>query len=235
MITVTNPYNAEPLGDRCCYWIFAYQLQKIHQQKVNVENFKDLSFFQKIYQTNDVGHFSPNAQRIIKYDTLSACELWASYQDHPKATYIPDVQIDLPQKFVVCQWDAKQGFRMIEQTRKEKIIEFYKKLGYEFVTIGGESKDSRLKNDLNYIAYAISKADYFVGADSGMMNVSKLILPLDKIHSYVNLKWSINTPNNKHDYRNMWDGRSLSGCIRSIYRMGAPINYCENLDNPIVY
>lgn len=235
MITVTYHYHQHPLGDRCCYWIFAYQLHKNHQQKVNVINFKDLSFFQKLYQTNDVGHFSSNGERVIKYDTLSASELWASYQDHPKATYIPDVQIDLPNKFVVSQWDARQNYRVIEQTRKEKIIEFYKNLGYEFVNIGGESDDSRLKNDLDYIAYAISKADYFVGADSGMMNLSKLILPLDKIHSYVNLKWTDIKPNNKHDYRNAWDARSLSGCIRSIYRMGAPINYCENLDNPIVY
>lgn len=235
MITVTYHYHQHPLGDRCCYWIFAYQLHKNHQQKVNVTNFKDLSFFQKLYQTNDVGHFSSNGERVIKYDTLSASELWASYQDHPKATYIPDVKIDLPNKFVVSQWDARQNYRVIEQTRKEKIIEFYKNLGYEFVNIGGESDDSRLKNDLDYIAYAISKADYFVGADSGMMNLSKLILPLDKIHSYVNLKWTDIKPNNKHDYRNAWDARSLSGCIRSIYRMGAPINYCENLDNPIVY
>lgn len=235
MIYITTPYSQKPLGDRCCYWIYSYQMHLISKQKINIINFKDLDFFKRIYNTSEVDYFGGSLSHIIPYSTTEAEEFWKDYKDHPKATNIQPVDIDLPEKYIVCQWDAQQSYRLIDEDRKQKIIDFYRQFGYEFIIIGGEARDSRLRLDLDTIAYVISKADYYVGADSGMMNLSKLILPLDKIHSYVNLKWESPKGDNKHDCKNAKDGRSFSGCIRSIYAMGAPINYCENLDNPIIY
>jgi len=229
-----------PLGDRCCYWIYCYQLHLMHFKKVKIINFKDLNFFQKIYNTTEVDHnFKDIATDEIHYTTNRAEQLWKNYKDHPKATNIQEPADfkfwkNFPKKYVVCQWDAKQQYRVIDEDRKQEIMNFYRELGYEFVVIGGEAPRPRMRLDLDAIAYVISKADYYVGADSGMMNLSKLILPIDRIHSYVNLNWK-STNNNKHDCRLTRDGRSISGCLRSAYVMGAPINYCENLDNPMDY
>ena len=240
---ITDPngktLRLHPLGDRCCYWIYCYQLHLMHLKKVKIMYFKDLNFFQKIYNTSEVDHnFKDIITDEIHYNTLKSEKLWKNYKDHPKATNIQKpvdmTDIHIPKKYVVCQWDAQQQYRVIEEDRKQKIMNFYRELGYEFVVIGGQASNMRMKLDLNAIAYVISKADYFVGADSGMMNLSKLILPIDRIHSYVNLNWE-STNNNKHDRRLTRDGRSISGCIRSSYVMGAPINYCENLDNPMDY
>ena len=93
--------------------------------------FKDLNFFQKIYNTSEVDHnFKDIITDEIHYNTVKSEKLWKNYKDHPKATNIQKpvdmTDIHIPKKYVVCQWDAKQKYRVIDEDRKQKIMNFYR-------------------------------------------------------------------------------------------------------------
>ena len=90
----------------------------------------------------------------------------------------------LPSKFITTQWDSTAKSRTLNQVEKNKVLEKYKRRGYEIVTIGGESQDPLLKTDVLNAAFAIAKSDYFVGVDSGFMHLAFLYKPFHKIHLY---------------------------------------------------
>jgi len=71
---------------------------------------------------------------------------------------------------------------MIKPKQRQAILDKYK--DYEVVTVGGESKDILLRDSLKHIAYAMSKATYHVGVDSGFMHMSQVYFAPENIHIY---------------------------------------------------
>ena len=106
--------------------------------------------------------------------------------DFPKITP-KNLNLELPEKFVVAQFDALQTKRCVSPKEKNRIINYYKEQGYDIITIGAQSKDKRFGggpecND--NIIYAMSKADKYIGVDSGMMNLAKFVMPIQNLHVY---------------------------------------------------
>ena len=106
--------------------------------------------------------------------------------DFPKITP-KDLNLELPDKFVVAQFDALQSKRCVSPKERNRIINYYKEQGCEIIIIGSESKDTRFGggpecND--NIIYAMSKADKYIGVDSGMMNLAKFVMPIQNLHVY---------------------------------------------------
>ena len=94
------------------------------------------------------------------------------------------VDMQLPERFVTCQWDSNDKARTLKPHLRGMVIDNYKRLGYEVVTVGGESQDNDLRWSLKHIAYAMSKADMHVGVDSAFMHMAFLYKPFNKIHLY---------------------------------------------------
>lgn len=97
--------------------------------------------------------------------------------------------IKLPDKFVISQFDARQRKRTLSEQEKLRIRKYYKELGYDMVVVGAEATDPLLGEAPSCnenICYAMSKADKYVGVDSGMMHLAKIIMPCENIHVYKN-------------------------------------------------
>lgn len=87
----------------------------------------------------------------------------------------PKIQIPTPEKFVTMQWDSTDPSRNIDKNRIDKIKQYYFSLGYDIIEIG-------IKQSLAEIACYLSKADYHIGVDSGMMHMAQMYMPYNKIY-----------------------------------------------------
>lgn len=120
-------------------------------------------------------------QTCVEYN-----QLIDEINDFPKI--IPkDLNLELPKKFVVAQFDALQTKRCVSPKEKNRIINYYKEQGYDVIIIGGQSKDKRFGRGpecIDNIIYAMSKADKYIGVDSGMMNLAKFVMPIQNLHVY---------------------------------------------------
>jgi hypothetical protein len=94
------------------------------------------------------------------------------------------VDIELPERFVTVQWDSNSVSRSVPLAQREMVIARYRAEGYTPVTVGGESKDDRLRWSLKHIAYAMSKAAFHVGVDSAFFHMAQLYMPWERIHLY---------------------------------------------------
>ena len=92
--------------------------------------------------------------------------------------------VELPEKFFIQQWDSTDPKRRCNRLQKEQIQELFKNKGYELITVGGEAESDQLKYSLADIAYAMSKAEGFVGVNSGMFCLAHMYIPFDKIYFY---------------------------------------------------
>ena len=220
--TVACGWHPDPLGDRIEYFTYAQVLSEKENIDVYIRKLKDFEYFQEL--------MGSKLKFGIYYENRHECnsktydELLSAVMDYPKAKSITKCNIELPERFVVSQWDARQKYRYVSKKRQEHITAYYKDLGYETVIIGGET-EGPLNYDLRTIAYAISKAKYYVGCDSGMMHFAKMILPTKDIHAYVNLQWS--SPGHKFHWENHPDKQSLSAQVRQMFKKGAKMNWCE--------
>lgn len=136
----------------------------------------------------------------LKDNKIDAELFW--YKDHPGPYESPSsidiskylknipilkaetVDMQLPDKFVTCQWDSNDKARTLRPHLREMVISSYKRLGYDIVIVGGDSPDKNLNWSLKHIAYAMSKADLHVGVDSAFMHMAFLYMPFNKIHLY---------------------------------------------------
>ena len=80
------------------------------------------------------------------------------------------------------QWDSTDIARTMSPLRIEGIKNAYRNKGYDIVTVGGEALTEELKSSIHHIGYAMSQADYHVGADSGMMHIAQYYKRYDQIH-----------------------------------------------------
>lgn len=222
--------NLKPLGDRIDYLAFSMFYSKITGQPVSL-SFKDstLMFIRDRYLYDSVYFQHPSAKEIYEYTVTNYYNFYVNNkQDWFKFDNIPSYNLTLPKKFVTMQWDAGQGFRRINNDRKQKILEFYKDQGYELITVGGEAPDKNLSLNLALVSYIISKADYHIGADSGFQHLAKLILPTDKLHVYIN-EGVAGPDDQRFDFTRQFDDLSISAQARVLFAKGAKKNYCEEL------
>ena len=213
-----------PLGDRFDYFLYAHCIS-LEGTNVSIDNIKNFDIFKSVMDSKvTIGSES----KAHYYGTKAFKKLYRSLSEFPKASNIQTYDIDLPEKFVVSAWDAGQAYRVIEPERRKRIEQFWKDKGYEILIIGGEAKDKYFKNDLNSIFYIISKADAYVGADSGFMHLAKVVLSLDNIYPYVNMKWEYpEYPAHRKAWRNHDDKRSLTAQVKILEEQGVILNYGE--------
>ena len=109
--------------------------------------------------------------------------------------------LNLPNNnFITVQFDSTSKNRMKKQKNRQQILAKYK--NYEKIIVGGESPNPLLKNSLAHIAFAMSKAKFHVGVDSGFLHMSQLYFNPEKIHIYTTRdpsKWSHHL---RHGYNN---------------------------------
>lgn len=93
-------------------------------------------------------------------------------------------EVVLPPRFVTVQWDSTEAKRTLPPEMREVVMENYRRLGFELITVGGDSPDPLLKNSLRHIAYAMSRASLHVGVDSAFMHMAFLYMPFERVHLY---------------------------------------------------
>ena len=94
------------------------------------------------------------------------------------------VDYELPEKYMVEQWDSTDPKRRAIASQKKQIRKIFLDQGYELITIGGEAKTDFAKYDLTNISHLVANSSGFVGVNSGMFCFSWLFLPFDKIWFY---------------------------------------------------
>ena len=127
----------------------------------------------EIYYYKDTAYMHPNENK-------TSLEM-SQYLKKPLLMKPKNVSLDLPKKFITVQWDSTDVGRNISDILLKGI---YSKYNCEHIHVGGQSKNDYLKNSLAHIGYAMSKAEYHVGVDSGMLHVAQLYLHHEKIHIY---------------------------------------------------
>lgn len=116
-----------------------------------------------------------------RFEPKEGIDLTAYLRYFPQLDAEPQ-DIKLPKKFITVQFDSTSKKRMIKPAQRQRILDNYK--DYEVVVVGGESNNDLLKNSLKHIAYAMSKATYHVGVDSGFMHMSQVYFAPENIHIY---------------------------------------------------
>ncbi len=222
--------NPQPLGDAIDTIFLAHIISKVDGPTVNLKmNHPDLKVLNNLVKFKDVElnsshhYFQGISIANLAYDNIKDKAFYISYSKQldtiPIQKNIQERDIDLPKRFITVQWDAGQLYRKVDRWSKDRIpnIEsYYKNLGYKIIRVGGESQYKKLKD----IIYIMSKASYHVGADSGMMHIAKFLLPMNKIHIYINIR------ERKDDIR-FPDSWNVAFMAREIFRRGAKMNFCE--------
>ena len=226
MINLKIVSDPIPLGDRIDSIFFAHMLSKIENQRVNlIHNIKDFEILNSLTNFGDVIYNeNPDLYPVYEYDHIKDQKFYLNiskqFNEIPICKNIPEKNISLPEKFVTAQWDAGQLYRTVDRWDKDRIdnIEsWYKQHGWEIIRIGGEGK---YKN-LDEIFYVMSKAEYHIGADSGMAHLAKFILGPDNIHMYINIRERFNDNRFPDNWNVQWMAREL-------LRRGVWLNFCES-------
>jgi len=104
--------------------------------------------------------------------------------------------IELPEKFVTVQFDCNKvpyyessnDIRKIPPMKVLEILAQWKSRGYDTVFVGGDGAPNLGKNpgSLKNIGYAMSKAAFHIGADSGFFHLATMYKPKENIVVYAN-------------------------------------------------
>ena len=147
----------------------------------------------------------PSWIQYLKDKGINASEYW--YSDYPgsretkkeidASEYMgiyPQIKpivndIDLPKKFVTLQFDSNnvsafednpEDARKIPPRLIKKLCDNLKEKGYDIIFVGGDAEDERFKI-LKYAGYAMSKAKYHFGADSGFYHLASYYMRPESI------------------------------------------------------
>ena len=140
----------------------------------------NLNFVNYVRRTYD-GHAQIYADYPQRFEPKEGVDLTPYLTHFPQLKAEPQ-DIKLPKKFITVQFDSTSKKRMIKPKQRQAILDKYK--DYEVVVVGGESKDVLLRDSLKHIAYAMSKATYHVGVDSGFLHMSQVYFAPENIHIY---------------------------------------------------
>ena len=152
----------KPLGDRIDYINYCNTISKLENCEVCISPnsiFKDKEEILKLFNNPKLSFGDMNCKRKIICTPEHMNQIYSKIDDWFKISNLKDPREtlpNLPEKYITMQWDAAQKYRIIDNVRKEKIIKTYKQMGYETITVGGESP------------------------------IPKIILPTNNIHLYVN-------------------------------------------------
>jgi hypothetical protein len=91
---------------------------------------------------------------------------------------------ELQSNIVTSQWDTTGARRKFTPIEVMRILDCYRREGYEIITVGGESQDIHFRESLSAVGSVMSKSAFHVGVDSGFMHLAKLHLPEKRIHIY---------------------------------------------------
>lgn len=227
MIELQYTHKIAPLGDRITSLMVAHQISEKHNDVVNLRaNNQDQAIISKMIPYGKVVfNKREKADKVIRMTNRQALwELIKMSDDFPITTsnwnadeYEPKPK--LPKgKFITVQWDAQQHWRFVKEEKIKKVEQHWKDKGYALVNLGGPA-GRKLK--LQTIWYVMSKADYHVGADSGMMHMARLSMPYDKIHMYCDLKI-------REDGRTP-DNLNVNLQARELIRRGVHLNSIDNM------
>ena len=222
MINLSSKNIIKPLGDRIDFLLLAHMLSVVKNEKVNVTNdIKDAQFLKdNLFSFGDVQVSSENKGEKIVSNSSLYFTISKQINVIPINTNVNlQTNIDLPKKYDTAQWDAAQLYRRVDRwdsKRIDNIENWYKNKGYEVIRIGGEGDYGNLED----IIPIISKAEYHIGADSGMAHVAKMLLPTQNIHLYINIR-------NRYDDKRFPDNWNVSFMARELFRRGAKMNLCE--------
>tara|TARA_B100001093_G_C26851229_1_gene1025259 strand:+ start:3379 stop:4125 length:747 start_codon:yes stop_codon:yes gene_type:complete len=219
----------KPLGDRFDYIAYCDTISKLTNKKVymNLPIMRDGEEILKIFNNPNLCFGKSEKAKKITCTVDHMLEVFSEIPDWFKVSNFENPRVilpNLPKKYVTMQWDANQNYRVIDDDRKERIIEKYRDMGYDIVTIGGEATIPELKNgSISLLCGVISKARYHVGADSGTPHLAKVVLPTTKIHLYVNTNRTLLPKHN----RRFPLGISISWMAFEIFKKGGRMNYVE--------
>jgi hypothetical protein len=159
--------------------------EKIHIQMHEVSGISDTSWLDYLRERNiDAELFSYN-DHLGRYESRESLDISKYIVDIPFLQK-PNVEksLNLSHKYVTSQWDSNAPTRTLKKDIREKVLQNYRKLGYEIVTVGGESEREILRTSIKAIASVMARAEYHVGVNSGFMHLAFLYLPFEKIHIY---------------------------------------------------
>lgn len=228
VVNLKLKHNPHPLGDRCDAILLAHMISKIDDVTVNlISSARNMEYLSKTLGFADVvvNSSQHDASKTYEWHNRNST-FYLKYSKQlktiPLKAQVESRGIKLPDRFVTTQWDAQQRYRDVRDSdpnRVPRIEQYYKDQGYKIVNIGGQSDII----DLRDIIYTISKAHMHVGADSGMSHVAKFLLPIENIHTYIN----IDIRQNDERFPDNW---SVNYMARDMFRRGARMNFCENPD-----
>ena len=163
----------------------------------------------KIYGETPLNHYHLSI-------SLKDLETYSSQIEKiPRSTWHRNEKFTLPDKFVTAQWDAQQIYRDVrkyDKDKADKIEQKYIDEGYEIIRVGGEGEYKRLID----IMYLMQRADYHIGAESGMMHLAKFFMDCDRLHIYRNIQ--------RREEQRFPDGWDVSWMGREMLRRGMRLN-----------
>lgn len=158
---------------------------------------REKGFDAKTHCYRDYPHQFEFPPELTDADLVDAGELMNHY---PCIEPIVD-NIKLPEKFVTAQFDCNNvpyyqdnnDGRKIPSMKVLEILSKWKSDGYEVVFIGGDGNPNmKGPGNLKNIGYAMSNADYHIGAESGFLVMAQMykkpeniILYSKKTHGYI--------------------------------------------------
>tara|TARA_B100000683_G_C12409180_1_gene523055 strand:- start:356 stop:1102 length:747 start_codon:yes stop_codon:yes gene_type:complete len=222
MITLECPHNPKNLGDAIDCIFLGNAISKIEKTRVNVRiKHPDQGMLNEVIRFADVIVGKEKLGDVLTFhnNTTAGRMLYHKYSSQikniPRSTWYRNEKFTLPDKFVTAQWDAQQIYRDVrkyDKDKADKIEQKYIDEGYEIIRVGGEGEYKRLID----IMYLMQRADYHIGAESGMMHLAKFFMDCDRLHIYRNIQ--------RREDQRFPDGWDVSWMGREMLRRGMRLN-----------
>jgi hypothetical protein len=163
----------------------------VHLQIHDVSGLPEIKWIQYLQAKNIDAkpYFYKDYQHLNKLDTTEEIDISKYFRNFTPLKFSQKSLFSLPtEKFIVTQFDSTDKQRGIKKQIVDKILKNYEDLRYKKIVIGGDATEDLLKSthpdNIINTAYAISKAEYYVGVDSAMMHMASMYLPAEKMHLY---------------------------------------------------
>ena len=222
MITLECPHNPKNLGDAIDCIFLGNAISKIEKTRVNIRiKHPDQGILNEVIRFADVIVGKEKLGDVLTFhnNTTAGRMLYHKYSSKikniPRSTWYRNEKFTLPDNFVTAQWDAQQIYRDVrkyDKDKADKIEQKYIDEGYEIIRVGGEGEYKRLID----IMYLMQRADYHIGAESGMMHLAKFFMDCDRLHIYRNIQ--------RREEQRFPDGWDVSWMGREMLRRGMRLN-----------
>ena len=222
MITLECPHNPKNLGDAIDCIFLGNAISKIEKTRVNIRiKHPDQGILNEVIRFADVIVGKEKLGDVLTFhnNTTAGRMLYHKYSSKikniPRSTWYRNEKFTLPDKFVTAQWDAQQIYRDVrkyDKDKADKIEQKYIDEGYEIIRVGGEGEYKRLID----IMYLMQRADYHIGAESGMMHLAKFFMDCNRLHIYRNIQ--------RREEQRFPDGWDVSWMGREMLRRGMRLN-----------